>query len=47
MAVEDGRLIDEAKVDERQPFYGIPVKAEMRSIIGQAEAICGRCCQSF
>jgi enamine deaminase RidA (YjgF/YER057c/UK114 family) len=40
MAVENGRLIDEAKVDERQPFYGIPVKAEMRSIIGQAEAIC-------
>jgi enamine deaminase RidA (YjgF/YER057c/UK114 family) len=40
MAVEDGRLIDEAKVDERQPFYNIPVKAEMRSIIGQAEAIC-------
>ena len=40
MAVEDGRLIDEAKVDARQPFYGIPVKAELRSIIRQAEAIC-------
>ena len=40
MAMEDGRLIDEAKVDERQPFYGIPVKAELRSIIRQAEAIC-------
>jgi enamine deaminase RidA (YjgF/YER057c/UK114 family) len=40
MAVEDGRLIDEAEIDERQPFYGIPVKAEMRSIIAQAEAIC-------
>jgi enamine deaminase RidA (YjgF/YER057c/UK114 family) len=39
-ALEDGRLIDEAKVDERQPFYGIPVKAELRSIIAQAEAIC-------
>ena len=40
MAVEDGRLIDEARVDMRQPFYGIPVKAELRSIIRQAEAIC-------
>ncbi len=40
MAMEGGRLIDEALVDERQPFYGIPVKAEMRSIIRQAEAIC-------
>ena len=40
MAVEGGRLIDEASVDERQPFYGIPVKAEMRSILRQAEAIC-------
>jgi enamine deaminase RidA (YjgF/YER057c/UK114 family) len=40
MAVEDGRLIDEARVDPRQPFYGIPVKAELRSIIAQAEAIC-------
>lgn len=40
MAVEDGRLIDEATVDRRQPFYGIPVKQELRSIIRQAEAIC-------
>ena len=40
MAMEGGRLIDEARVDERQPFYGIPVKSEMRSIIRQAEAIC-------
>jgi enamine deaminase RidA (YjgF/YER057c/UK114 family) len=40
MAVEGGRLIDEARIDERQPFYGIPVKAEMRSIVRQAEAIC-------
>jgi enamine deaminase RidA (YjgF/YER057c/UK114 family) len=40
MALEGGRLIDEAKVDSRQPFYGIPVKAELRSIIRQAEAIC-------
>jgi enamine deaminase RidA (YjgF/YER057c/UK114 family) len=40
MALEGGRLIDEAKADPRQPFYGIPVKAEMRSIIRQAEDIC-------
>jgi enamine deaminase RidA (YjgF/YER057c/UK114 family) len=40
MALEDGRLIEEAKVDARQPFYGIPVKAELRSIIAQAEATC-------
>jgi enamine deaminase RidA (YjgF/YER057c/UK114 family) len=40
MAVEDGRLIAEATRDARQPFYGIPVKAELRSIIRQAEAIC-------
>jgi len=38
--LKNGRLIDEAKVDERQPFYGIPVKAELRAIIEQAEAIC-------
>jgi len=40
MAMEGGRLIDEARVDPRQPFYGIPIKAELRSIIRQAEAIC-------
>jgi len=40
MAVEGGRLIDEAGIDPRQPFYGIPIKAEMRSIVRQAEAIC-------
>jgi enamine deaminase RidA (YjgF/YER057c/UK114 family) len=40
MAVEGGRLIDEARIDERQPFYGIPIKAELRSIIRQAEEIC-------
>ena len=40
MAVENGRLVPEARVDARQPFYGIPVKAELRSIIRQAEAIC-------
>jgi enamine deaminase RidA (YjgF/YER057c/UK114 family) len=40
MAVEGGRLIEEARVDARQPFYGMPIKAELRSIIRQAEAIC-------
>jgi enamine deaminase RidA (YjgF/YER057c/UK114 family) len=40
MALEGGRLIKEASVDPRQPFYGIPIKAELRSIIRQAEAIC-------
>ena len=40
MAVEGGRLIEEAKIDERQPFYGIPIKTELGSIIRQAEAIC-------
>ena len=40
MAVEGGRLIPEAAVDVRQPFYGIPVKDELRSIIRNAEAIC-------
>jgi enamine deaminase RidA (YjgF/YER057c/UK114 family) len=40
MATAGGRLIEEARVDERQPFFGIPVKAEMRAIIRQAEAIC-------
>ncbi|MCC6778386.1 MAG: RidA family protein [Hyphomicrobiales bacterium] len=40
MALEDGRLVDEARVDERQPYYGVPIKAEMRAIIRQAEAIC-------
>ena len=40
MAMQDGRLIDAARVDERQPFYGVPVKEEMREIIRQAEAIC-------
>jgi enamine deaminase RidA (YjgF/YER057c/UK114 family) len=40
MAVEGGRLIEEASVDQRQPFYGLPVKDELRSIVRQAEAIC-------
>jgi enamine deaminase RidA (YjgF/YER057c/UK114 family) len=40
MATAGGGLIEEARVDERQPFFGIPVKAEMRTIIRHAEAIC-------
>jgi enamine deaminase RidA (YjgF/YER057c/UK114 family) len=40
MGMEEGRLTAEAAVDPRQPFYGIPVKAELRAIIAEAEAIC-------
>jgi enamine deaminase RidA (YjgF/YER057c/UK114 family) len=40
MAVEGGSLIEAASVDQRQPFYGFPVKDELRSILRQAEAIC-------
>jgi enamine deaminase RidA (YjgF/YER057c/UK114 family) len=40
MAVEGGHLIEAASVDQRQPFYGLPVKDELRSILRQAEAIC-------
>jgi enamine deaminase RidA (YjgF/YER057c/UK114 family) len=40
MAVEGGRLIEAASADQRQPFYGLPVKDELRSILRQAEAIC-------
>src|SRR5215510_12029180 len=40
MAVEGGRLVEAANIDARQPFYGIPVKAELNSILRQAEAIC-------
>jgi len=42
MAVEGGRLIPEASVDESQPFFAIPVKAELQSILRQAEAICAK-----
>jgi enamine deaminase RidA (YjgF/YER057c/UK114 family) len=38
--LKNGRLVDEAQIDERQPFYGIPIKAELRAIIEQADAIC-------
>ena len=40
MAIEGGRLTPEATPDPRQPFYGIPVKAELKSILRQAQAIC-------
>lgn len=40
MAVEGGRLVPEAGVDPGQPFFAIPAKAELRSILRQAEAIC-------
>ena len=40
MAVRDGTLAPEAKADPRQPFYAIPVKAELREILRQAETIC-------
>jgi enamine deaminase RidA (YjgF/YER057c/UK114 family) len=40
MAMRDGSLLPESKVDPTQPFYAIPVKAELREILTQAEAIC-------
>jgi enamine deaminase RidA (YjgF/YER057c/UK114 family) len=40
MAVRDGALIPGARVDPAQPYYAIPVKAELREIIAQAQAIC-------
>jgi enamine deaminase RidA (YjgF/YER057c/UK114 family) len=40
MAMRDGSLLPEAKVDPTQPFYANPVKAELREILTQAEAIC-------
>ena len=40
IAVRDGALIPAARVDPAQPFYAIPVKAELREIIAQAQAIC-------
>jgi enamine deaminase RidA (YjgF/YER057c/UK114 family) len=40
MAVRDGAPVPEAKADPRQPFYAIPVKAELKEILRQAEAIC-------
>jgi enamine deaminase RidA (YjgF/YER057c/UK114 family) len=40
MAVRDGSLIAAAKADPAQPFFAIPVKAELREILAQAETIC-------
>ena len=40
MAVRDGSLVSGAKADPTQPFYAIPVKAELREILRQAETIC-------
>lgn len=40
MAVEGGRLIPQADVDASQPFFAMPVKAELQSILRQAESIC-------
>jgi enamine deaminase RidA (YjgF/YER057c/UK114 family) len=40
MAVREGSLVPEARTDATQPFFGIPVKAELREILRQAEAIC-------
>jgi enamine deaminase RidA (YjgF/YER057c/UK114 family) len=40
MAVAEGRLVAEAAIDQKQPFFGIPVKAELAAIFAQAEAIC-------
>ena len=40
MAVRDGALVPQAEADPAQPFYAIPVKAELREILAQAEAIC-------
>lgn len=33
MAMRDGSLLPESKVDPTQPFYAIPVKAELREIL--------------
>lgn len=40
MAVRDGALVPGAKADSTQPFFANPVKAELREILSQAEAIC-------
>ena len=40
MGLENGKLASEAAM--RQPFFASPLKAEMRSILRQAEAICRR-----
>ena len=40
MAVRDGALVPAAKPDPTQPFYAMPVKAELQEILAQAETIC-------
>jgi enamine deaminase RidA (YjgF/YER057c/UK114 family) len=40
MAMRDGSMIADAKTDPTQPFYAIPLKAELREILAQAETIC-------
>jgi enamine deaminase RidA (YjgF/YER057c/UK114 family) len=40
MAMRDGALIPEARVDPAQPYYASPVKAELLEILRQAEIIC-------
>lgn len=40
MAVREGALVSGAKSDPTQPFYAIPVKAELQEILAQAETIC-------
>ena len=40
MAVRDGAMVPEAKPDPAQPFWATPVKAELREILRQADAIC-------
>jgi len=40
MGVAQGELVPGAQVDPRQPFFGVPVKAELRAILAEAEAIC-------
>ncbi len=40
MAVRNGSLVADARTDREQPFYAIPVKAELREILSQAETIC-------
>ena len=40
MAVRDGALVPQAQTDATQPFFAQPVKAELREILDQAEAIC-------
>ncbi|HZT51384.1 MAG TPA: Rid family hydrolase, partial [Stellaceae bacterium] len=40
MGLRDGRLVEEAAPDPRQPFFGIPAKAELSAILAQAGAIC-------